>query len=95
MDEARIEALGISPIKGDLEKVKSVKNRLDFIKLLGDEERRGLGGLFYTFVSTDHKDSTKNIVYLGQSGLSLPDEAYYREDEYEPIRHAFLLHVEK
>ena len=95
MDEARIEALGISPIKGDLEKVKSVKNRLDFIKLLGDEERRGLGGLFYTFVSTDHKDSTKNIVYLGQSGLSLPDEAYYREAEYEPIRQAFLLHVEK
>jgi len=95
MDEARIETLGISPIKGDLEKVKSVKNRLDFIKLLGDEERRGLGGLFYTFVSTDHKDSTKNIVYLGQSGLSLPDEAYYREDEYEPIRQAFLLHVEK
>jgi putative endopeptidase len=95
MDEARVETLGITPIAGDLEKVKSITSRVDFIKLLGDEERGGLGGLFYSFVSTDHKDSTKNIVYLGQSGLSLPDEAYYREDEYEPIRQAFLLHMEK
>jgi putative endopeptidase len=95
MDEARVETLGITPIKGDLAKVKSIKNKRDFIKLLGDEERRGLGGLFYIFVSTDHKDSTQNIIYLGQSGLSLPDESYYREDEYAPIRQAFLLHMEK
>jgi putative endopeptidase len=95
MDEARVETLGITPIKGDLAQVKSIKNKRDFIKLLGDEERRGLGGLFYIFVSTDHKDSTQNIIYLGQSGLSLPDESYYREDEYAPIRQAFLLHMEK
>ncbi len=95
MDEQRAESLGISPIKADLEKVKLVKSKSDFIKLLGELERGGLGGLFYAFVSTDHKDSTQNIIYLGQSGLSLPDEAYYREDEYEPIRQAFLLHMEK
>ncbi|NDF57244.1 MAG: peptidase M13 [Actinobacteria bacterium] len=95
MDEVRAESLGVSPIKGDLDKVKSIKNKKDFIKLLGDQERCGLGGLFYSFVSTDHKDSTQNIIYLGQSGLSLPDEAYYREDEYAPIRQAFLLHMER
>ena len=95
MDEQRAESLGISPIKADLEKVKSVKSKNDFIKLLGELERGGLGGLFYAFVSTDHKDSTQNIIYLGQSGLSLPDEAYYREDEYQEIRQAFLLHMEK
>ena len=95
MDEQRAESLGISPIKADLEKVKSVKSKSDFIKLLGELERGGLGGLFYAFVSTDHKDSTQNIIYLGQSGLSLPDEAYYREDEYQEIRQAFLLHMEK
>ena len=95
MDEQRAESLGILPIKADLEKVKSVKSKSDFIKLLGELERGGLGGLFYAFVSTDHKDSTQNIIYLGQSGLSLPDEAYYREDEYQEIRQAFLLHMEK
>ena len=95
MDEAGIEKLGLSPIANDLAKAAGVKTVDDFLKTLGEFEARGLSGLFYTYVSTDNKDSTKNIVYLGQSGLSLPDEAYYREDEYQEIRQAFLKHVEK
>jgi putative endopeptidase len=95
MAEAEIEKLGLSPIAADLTTAQSIKSKSEFINLLGEQESKGLGGLFYLFVSTDHKESTKNIVYLGQSGLSLPDEAYYREDEYAPIRDAFLLHVEQ
>ena len=95
MDEAGIEKLGITPIANDLAKAAGIKTVDDFLKTLGEFEARGLSGLFYTYVSTDNKDSTKNIVYLGQSGLSLPDEAYYREDEYQEIRQAFLKHVEK
>ena len=95
MDEAGIEKLGLSAISDDLAKAAGIKTVDDFLKTLGEFEARGLSGLFYTYVSTDNKDSTKNIVYLGQSGLSLPDEAYYREDEYQEIRQAFLKHVEK
>ena len=95
MDEAGIEKLGLSAISDDLAKAAGIKTVDDFLKTLGEFEARGLSGLFYTYVSTDNKDSTKNIVYLGQSGLSLPDEAYYREDEYKEIRQAFLKHVEK
>ena len=95
MDEAGIEKLGLSAIADDLAKAAGIKTVDDFLKTLGEFEARGLSGLFYTYVSTDNKDSTKNIVYLGQSGLSLPDEAYYREDEYKEIRQAFLKHVEK
>ena len=95
MDEAGIEKLGLSPIAEDLAKAAGIKTVDDFLKTLGEFEARGLSGLFYTYVSTDNKDSTKNIVYLGQSGLSLPDEAYYREDEYKEIRQEFLKHVAK
>ena len=95
MDEAGIEKLGLSPIANDLAKAAGIKTVDDFLKTLGEFEARGLSGLFYTYVSTDNKDSTKNIVYLGQSGLSLPDEAYYREDEYKEIRQEFLKHVAK
>ena len=95
MAEDQIEKLGISPIKADLDKAQNFETKAQFIKLLGQQEANGLSGLFYLFISTDHKDSSKNIVYLGQSGLSLPDEAYYREGEYEPIRQAFVLHIEK
>ena len=87
MDEEFIQAQGLSPIAADLKAAQSFKNLDEFLTLLGELEARGLSGLFYTYVSTDNKDSTKNIVYLGQSGLSLPDEAYYREDEYLSLIH--------
>jgi putative endopeptidase len=95
MDEARIEQLGITPIEKDLAAAQTITSRGEFLQRLGEFEKRGLSGLFYKFVSTDNKDSTKNIIYLGQAGLSLPDEAYYREGEYQGIRDAFLLHVQK
>ena len=40
-------------------------------------------------------DSKTNILYMGQSGLSLPDESYYREEQFAEIRTAFLDHVAK
>jgi len=95
MDEAKAEQLGTTPIEKDLAAAASFKTADQFFQILGDLESRGLSGLFYSYVSTDNKDSTKNIVYLGQGGISLPDEAYYREDEYQEIRDAFLIHVEK
>jgi len=95
MDEAKAEQLGTTPIEKDLAAAASFKTADQFFQILGDLESRGLSGLFYSYVSTDNKDSTKNILYLGQGGISLPDEAYYREDEYHEIRDAFLIHVEK
>jgi len=95
MDEKAAEQLGISPITADLAKVGGITNASEFLTLLGQLEEEGLGGLFYGFITTDNKKSDENIMYLGQSGLSLPDEAYYREDEYAPIRNAFVAHVEK
>jgi putative endopeptidase len=95
MDEDKIEQLGITPIAKDLAAVATIKTADEFFQILGELESRGASGLFYSYVSTDNKDSSKNIVYLGQSGLSLPDEAYYREGEYQEVRDAFLLHVEK
>ena len=95
MDEDRANALGVKPISDELTKAQSFKDSKEFHQLLGELEARGLGGLFYAYVTTDHMDSTQNIVYLGQSGLSLPDEAYYREDSYAEIRTAFTAHVAK
>ena len=95
MAAEKIEQAGLTPIATDLAAAASFKTADQFFQILGELESRGLSGLFYSYVSTDNKDSSKNIVYLGQSGLSLPDEAYYRQDEYQEIRASFLLHVEK
>ena len=93
MDETQAETKGISPIEKYLSRASLVATKEQFLTLLGELEVEGLGGLFYAFITSDNKKSDENILYIGQSGLSLPDEAYYREDEYAPIREAFLEHV--
>jgi len=95
MAEAQIESAGLDPIREDLAKTQSINSVQEFLAVMGELESRGGAGLFYSFITTDNKESTKNIAYLGQSGLSLPDEAYYREDDYAEIRSAFLIHIEK
>ncbi len=95
MDEARIDLLGIAPISKDFTRALSITHSRDFFQALGEFEARGLGGLFYQYITTDNMDSNTNIAYIGQSGLSLPDEAYYREEEFAEIRSALLLHIEK
>jgi putative endopeptidase len=91
MDENKIEELGITPIAKDLTAAQGFNTKDEFIKLLG--ELININGPFDLYVNTDEKEANKYIVYLSQSGLSLPDEAYYREDKYKEIRDSFLVHV--
>ena len=46
-------------------------------------------------MTTDAKQSDQHILYLNQGGISLPDEAYYRDPKFKPIREKFVAHVEK
>ena len=95
MDSETIEKKGLSPIAKALASAAAISDLDGFIKTLGELESIGLAALFYGYVSTDNKDSTKNIAYLGQAGLSLPDEAYYRDEEFAEIRTALVAHIEK
>ena len=95
LDTAAIAKAGISPLQEDLTAIDRITNRAEFIKTLADLEMRGLGGAFGLGIYGDAMNSEMNIVYLGQGGLSLPDEAYYREEQYEEIRQAFKIHVAK
>ena len=58
-------------------------------------EMRGIGGIFGAAIYPDAMDSNTNILYIGQGGLSLPDESYYREEQFASIRTAFIDHVTK
>jgi putative endopeptidase len=95
MDSEQAEELGLTPVKYDLDRALAISDSRNFHILLGQFEAKGAGGLFYQFITTDNKDSNTNIAYLGQSGLSLPDEAYYHEEEYAPVRDELLIHIEK
>jgi putative endopeptidase len=93
MDASAVDAKGSSPIQHSLALVDSINNLHDFTSVLATLEANGVQGIFGTFIYADMKDAATNIMYLQQGGISLPDEAYYREEKYADIRTAFVAHV--
>ena len=93
MDATAVDAKGAAPIASELSKVDSIHTLSEFITTLAQLEAHGVHGIFGTFIYADMKDASTNIMYLQQGGISLPDEAYYREEKYVDIRAAFLKHV--
>lgn len=95
MNKARADELGKKPIEDQFAKVDAIADKAALIPALASLQREGVTGLFGAFVTVDAKHSDQYILYLNQSGLSLPDEAYYRDPKFTPIREKFLAHLEK
>ena len=93
MDEERIESLGITPIQADIDRALAISDKSALLETMGSFEARGNGGLFYIGVEVDAHDNNRYVLYMSQGGISLPDEAYYREEQYAPIREGFLSHI--
>ena len=95
MDTDAIAARGLSPLSHDLAAIDAITDLHSFIATMGRLETEGLGGIFGAAIYADPMNSNKNIFHIGQGGLSLPDETYYHEEQFAPIREAFVEHVTK
>ena len=93
MDEEAAETAGYSPIAGKLERLRSVSTHLDLARLMGIFRYEGIEGLFGSYVGTDAHNSSRHQLDIYQSGISLPDEAYYREEQHRPILEAWEAYV--
>ncbi|MCB7136356.1 M13 family metallopeptidase [Cellulosimicrobium marinum] len=93
MDTDRIEALGTAPLRADMALVAAATTQAELTGVLGALQRTGGGGAVGFWVDNDAKDPERYVVYLHQAGLGLPDEAYYREDQYAPVREKYVPHV--
>ena len=93
LDVERADALGTTPIAADLAAIDALASTSDFARLLGQLARTGAGGLVDAYVNTDDRRSDRNIVNLVQGGIGLPDESFYREENFAPIRDAYVAHV--
>lgn len=76
---AAIEAAGMAPIAEDLKRIRSAQTREDIAKLMADASL-SLDAPISQFVWIDAKDNENYIVYLGQSGLGLPNRDYYFDE---------------
>jgi len=95
LDEERIEALGATPLVPLLEEAAAPTSIPELLAALGRLERKGTTGFLSMYVDNDPGNPERYLVIIGQGGLSLPDESYYREEKFAPIREAYVAYLEK
>jgi predicted metalloendopeptidase len=98
MDEARREALGTKPLSGELQKIRTLKDKKGLPSLVAHLSKIGVSTPYGIYVNQDMRNSTEHVVYISQSGLGLPDRDYYlKQDDAKlaEVRAKYLTHVEK
>lgn len=107
MDEAGIEAKGLTPLKADLTRIDAIKTKAQLATVLGGNIRADVDALnatdFYTdnvlglWASPAFDDTSKYAPFLLQGGLGMPDREYYISDKASMVeaRTKYLAHVEK
>ncbi|WP_294321136.1 M13 family metallopeptidase [uncultured Sphingomonas sp.] len=105
-DTNGIEARGLTPIQASLSAIAAIKDKSDLSRAIGAAMRSdtdpfnnnnyaSTNDLFGLFVSQDLNQPTRNVPYLMQGGLGLPDRDYYLSDKPEmaEIRTAYQTYL--
>jgi putative endopeptidase len=95
MDTETIAELGATPLVDRLACIDAISSIPELLRTVGEFERDGLGGMITLYVEPDPGDPTRYVPFLVQGGLSLPDESYYRLDNFAETRIAFREHIER
>ena len=95
MDEAKINALGITPLKADLDAIEALTDSATIANYLRSSAAKGENLLFGFGPEADFKNSSMNIAYATQGGLGLPDTTYYTDAKKADKVKAYQAHVAK
>lgn len=78
--EARNE-LGLDPLAEQLQVIRCIANRDDVVRTIAFLRSKGTATFFSSSYAEDDKMAGTNALYIGQSGLSLPNRNYYFKDD--------------
>jgi putative endopeptidase len=95
MDSSGIEEMGLKPLEPIFAKIEALKSYSDFPKFFSEGRLMGISSPIGVYIGADRKNSTMNIVNIGQGGLSLPDRDYYLGDaeRFQKIRAQYIQHI--
>jgi putative endopeptidase len=107
MDEAGIEAKGITPLEPELARIDAIRDRKELAQAIGAAMRADVDALnntnFYTenlfglWVAPGFSDSGHYTPYLMQGGLGIPSRDYYltASPKMAAVRDAYKAHIAK
>jgi len=98
MDTAALDARGLKPIQPLLDRIVALKKSpATLAALVGDMQRNSIEAFFSYGEQQDFKDASKQIAYIQQGGLGLPEKDYYLRtgDKDVELRKQYVAHVAK
>lgn len=97
MDTDVIESKGLVPVQPLLDKINNLQSISEIAPLIGELQRYGIDVFFGYGEQQDFKDASKQIAFIDQGGLGLPERDYYFRTgaKDETIRKQYVEHVAK
>jgi putative endopeptidase len=97
MDTARVESLGLAPLKSELQRIDAIATPRDVARYIGVSQRLGVSQPFAYYSSPDNKNSSVYIGSIVQRGITMPDRDYYLSPDakYAQFRAKFTEYVEQ
>ncbi|RUP86024.1 M13 family metallopeptidase [Dermabacter sp. HSID17554] len=88
MDEQRLNEIGTRDLEPQLERILGLEDRAALTSFTG--EATAPTGIIALYVWNDANNPDRYQAQIGQAGLGLPDESFYREEQYQAIREAYV-----
>jgi predicted metalloendopeptidase len=93
LDAQDVESRGVQPLLDELATIDDAADRDALAATVGVLQRVGAGGGVGLYVDTDSKNSNRYLLHLTQSGIGLPDESYYRDEQHAAILAEYPGHI--
>lgn len=95
MDSVKLNADGMAPIASYLQRIDAVTDNTGLQQLVAVMMSEAFDPYFFVFASVDEKNSTKNLLQIYQSGLTLGNRDYYLSDDENNrnIREKYVGHI--
>lgn len=97
MDSTHADRLGTKPIQYLLDKINAITSSSQISNIIAEMQAIGVASGYGLYIGQDMKNSEKNIPYLSQGGLGLPDRDYYfnTDSRTSNIRKEYTTHITK
>lgn len=93
MDEQELSRLGAAPLLEEFAEIDAVTDLAAFTRLVASFDLRGAAGFAGLYVDNDPGDPQRYVLLITQSGLGLPDESYYHQEQFAQIREQYRQHI--
>ncbi len=97
MDADAATTLGVEAIRSELDDVAAIETYDDLFRSFATLGVYGVTSPISGYIDSDLKDPDTNVIYLTESGITLPDRDYYLKDDEQFVkgRELFRAYVEK